>query len=433
MKRRQIRSFCRPFAAVALLLLALVLTVACGGSEDSGETSELTTTGTVGTTTVATTYKTTVTTAATTTASTVVTMTTASTRVTAKVTTETTAATTAAVTTTSRRPDGVAPIIIVPGILGSELVDSSGKQVWPIELSMSGMQKISKLKLDGSSGVLTPISLTPVTDAIENSENIGSENTYMALALALSEEFGSDNVYFFGYDWRQDLRVCAADLASYIETVKAEDGDGEVRVVAHSMGGLVLGAYLTDCHAKSIPSSVGCAVTVGSPFGGSEMATTLVGGYGNMFIRDYVGDSGVAGAGLSDMMLTTISNTLTAVAKTFPSIYTLLPEASYDKLGDTMTTQTAILGRETAEWLRASVTTAFADIEHYNVIGEGLDTLESADPSGAKVKVGGDGTVTCESATASFSAKTRAFDGIDHNELVTDGAATAYIVECIGK
>lgn len=439
-----------------LLLIALVaiFVISCGEDEDTYSTeatmvstTEATTTATTAEVTTVTTHQTTkepypsttrpVTTKATTTVTTTK-IATVTTTVTTKVTTKLT--TTAKVTTvftlptvtpsgTQKPKDDVTPVIIIPGIMGSRLIDANGTLQWPPEFSASSIGSLAKLSLD--SGVaLSAVSHAPVTAALSNtSMHIGSNDTYRELARTLAEEFGADNVYFFGYDWRQDLRLSAIELHKFIEQVKYTSNDDKVNVVAHSMGGLVLSSYLTLCNTEQKAPSIDVAVTAGTPFGGSEKTTAIVGGYGD-FLDDFIDTSAITGP-TAGTLISTLKFTITSVAQSFPSIYTMVPTTSYAKLGAAMNNAAGASGRVTAEWLASNYTAAFASVEHHNVVGNGKNTLSEITPAGVESYVDGDGTVVYSSACGVFASNTVTFDGVDHGGLVTSPDVLARIVEFI--
>lgn len=438
---------------LVLIALAALLVISCGDDEDAYSTeatSVMTTEATTAETTAAettvaqtaTTLKTTVSqTTKATTAVTTAKITTVTTTVTTEFTTKATTklTTTAKVTTvftlptvnptgTQKPKDDVTPVIIIPGIMGSQLIDANGTLQWPPEFSPSAIGNLAKLGLSGGIS-LSAVSHAPVTAALSNSTmHIGSNDTYRELARALAEEFGADNVYFFGYDWRQDLRLSAIELYKFVEQVKYTSNDSKVNVVAHSMGGLVLSSYLTLCNAEQKTPSIEVAITAGTPFGGSEKTTAIIGGYGN-FLEDYVDTDAIAGPA-SGALLSTLKYTLTSIAQSFPSVYTMIPTASYDKLGGAMHTAAGASGRVTAEWLASNYAAAFASIEHHNVVGNGKSTLSDITPAGVESYIDGDGTVVYGSACGVFS-NTVTFDGASHGELVSAPNLLDHIVNCL--
>ena len=416
------------YALVLLvILLASTLVISCGGEAD-------TTTTLVDTTTEATMSTADTTTAIASTTTTAVKVTTAS-KMTTKLTTVADATTvftfpTVTPSGTQRPKDEVTPIIIIPGIMGSQLSDSVGNILWPADISSAGMQKLSQLHLENGASNITSVSLAPVAQALVNPAiHIGSNDTYRELASALAAEFGANNVYFFGYDWRQDLPLSAIELYKFIEQVKYTSNDDKVNIVAHSMGGLVLTSYLSLCNDQGRATSIDTAVTAGTPFYGAEKATAVVGGYGD-FLKDYVNVDQIISSPAGSVMLDTISDLIIGLAKSYPSIYTMIPSASYEKLDTEMRTAAGVKGRVTADWLTSKYTSAFASVEHYNLVGTRKNTLSVITPAGSESYVDGDGTVSYASAVGAFEGATKSFNGIDHGKLVESPDALNYIVGC---
>lgn len=126
-------------------------------------------------------------------------------------------------------------------------------------------------------------------------------------------------VFPFGYDWRQDCGRSAVELAQFIGEVLArtallphyrKDKPTKVDLVGHSMGGLVVAKYLRDQQDAGTPTDavpVRRVVTIGTPFRGSIEAvrklTTGLGSIGGESPRSREREA----------------------ARTFPSIYQLLP------------------------------------------------------------------------------------------------------------
>ena len=89
-------------------------------------------------------------------------------------------------------------------------------------------------------------------------------------------------VYAFAYDWRQDNRTTAEGLGAFIDEVIArtnllrhyQRGCDTVDLIGHSMGGLVVAAYLAQRQKAQRASRVRKVVTLGTPFGGAVDALT---------------------------------------------------------------------------------------------------------------------------------------------------------------
>ncbi len=154
-----------------------------------------------------------------------------------------------------RERKGKRPVIVIPGILGSSIVNrKTGEVVWP---------SVFRSDVDGLSLPATP-------DLVNNRDGLVAERIVEAAKLAkiapevyvyhhllrALEDYGGyregdwanppeggdqDTFYVFAYDWRRDNVESARLLVERIEALKLKLGRPDLRfnVVAHSMGGLV--------------------------------------------------------------------------------------------------------------------------------------------------------------------------------------------------
>lgn len=155
----------------------------------------------------------------------------------------------------ARERRGKRPLIVIPGILGSQIINRrTGEVVWP---------SVFRSDVDGLSLPATP-DLQANSDALEASKIVDVAKlaklapevyVYHYLLRALTD-FGGyregdwenppeggdrDTFYVFAYDWRRDNVESARLLARRVESLKQKLGRPDLRfnVVAHSMGGLV--------------------------------------------------------------------------------------------------------------------------------------------------------------------------------------------------
>lgn len=124
-------------------------------------------------------------------------------------------------------------------------------------------------------------------------------------------------VFPFSYDWRQPLEIAAAELGQFIDEViertkllrhydKADYGaNPKVDLVGHSMGGLVILAYLSKALGNA---KVGKVVTLATPFRGSFESVIKI-------------TTGTANLGVSAP-----SSREREAARITPSLYCLLPD-----------------------------------------------------------------------------------------------------------
>lgn len=94
------------------------------------------------------------------------------------------------------------------------------------------------------------------------------------------ERFGSENTYFFNYDWRLDPLKHADSLNKFIKNVKEETKCNRVAIAAFSMGGTVTCAYLYKYGSTDIDSVSLCSTAfqgtscMGSMFSGDMTIDT---------------------------------------------------------------------------------------------------------------------------------------------------------------
>lgn len=208
----------------------------------------------------------------------------------------------------ARNRTGKRPLIVIPGVLGSQLVNyETGEVVWPSAFRSSD---------DGLSLPVSP-------DLASNKDNLVARKivdtarlaklapevyVYHELLVALTKYGGykegdwnnpgadgdHDTFYVFPYDWRRDNVETARDLVERVETLKRKLNRPDLRfnILAHSMGGLIAryaamygDADLPNEGVQPKPSWAGAAhiskiVMFGTPNEGSADAfATLLDGY----------------------------------------------------------------------------------------------------------------------------------------------------------
>lgn len=143
------------------------------------------------------------------------------------------------------------PTVLVPGILGSELVRPDGTQVWLNLRTTVGAYDLNlppTLPLCESRDELVPAGLLGVDAALPRL--FGFTEYADFLELLTDAGFGTNGAaprkHVFTYDWRRDLVESARRLGNSLDALAEAIGDPDARfnVVGHSMGGLVARYYL---------------------------------------------------------------------------------------------------------------------------------------------------------------------------------------------
>lgn len=146
----------------------------------------------------------------------------------------------------------VPPVVVVPGILGSQLHHPDGTQAWLNVGNALGHHALSlpfRLPLSASRDDLLPGGLLGADTVLPR---VFGFTEYADLVDLLEEAgFRPSNhrglaFHIFSYDWRRDLVESARALHETLETLAEGRGEDEARfnVIGHSMGGLVARYYL---------------------------------------------------------------------------------------------------------------------------------------------------------------------------------------------
>jgi pimeloyl-ACP methyl ester carboxylesterase len=209
-------------------------------------------------------------------------------------------------TTRIHQPGRFLPIILVPGISGSRLVNDKGKLVWnplgkplgdspgTFTVKLKDLESDAPLYPDESHGYEEQEKREEV-EHIKHFNNLVSD-FYKDLALSLSRMEGEfvdyrvkPRVYCCGYDWRQDCAKSALRLAEVVEEALRDTRERRVVIVAHSMGGLVARYY---CRILGGEAKVHQLFLLGSPTMGAPTAfVQLKQGISGFYAKDLVEDA----------------------------------------------------------------------------------------------------------------------------------------------
>lgn len=152
-------------------------------------------------------------------------------------------------------PTGKTPIIIIPGLTGSDLVNSkTGEVVWftnhrsrddDLRLPMSPNIAANRDNLVAKDIIRSVkfLKFLPETEVYERLINaLETRGGYReAKWTTATRKDATDTFFVFPYDWRRDNVESARLLIRRIETLKRRIGkpDMKFNVIAHSMGGLI--------------------------------------------------------------------------------------------------------------------------------------------------------------------------------------------------
>lgn len=192
---------------------------------------------------------------------------------------------------TSNLPEGkLGDVVIAPGILGSNLSDEGGVQVWP-----SPDITLNRLRFP--------------SDQDDHLLPSGLHSVYRPLRETLEQHW---RVHEFPYDWRDNIARSADALRSFIHD---RVGTGKVHIVAHSMGGLVARIAL---HNEPTLLGGGHLVMLGTPNHGSIIALLAL--------------TSQLGASAFFKLLASLTPKVNAmaIADTWPGFYELMPCPFHD-------------------------------------------------------------------------------------------------------
>jgi hypothetical protein len=181
--------------------------------------------------------------------------------------------------------------------MGSELWLGS-ERVWPnvnLLFKQPEILRYSENTQLKPKGILNEMIIVP---------NLISFDQYNLLGDYLVEELGyerGNNFIEFAYDWRQDVRQSARDLARFIDGWKV---NSPITIIAHSLGTLVSRYYVEHLGGKK---KVGRLMLIGGPHQGvPKIAANLL-------------------TGVDLLPFGLMGKKLTEVIETFPTCYQILP------------------------------------------------------------------------------------------------------------
>ena len=206
----------------------------------------------------------------------------------------------------ARTRSGKRPVIVIPGILGTELINpKTGTTVWPSAFRTDDDALPINPNLEANRDDLVP---GKILETVRLARLLPEVYMYRDLLEALQrfagyrqaswDDPGSDGdrdaFYVFAYDWRRDNVANARDLVQRMQRLKdrLQRPDLKFNIVAHSMGGLIARYAAMYGDADLPPDGVtiqpewpGAAhiskiVMIGTPNEGSSDAfATLLEGY----------------------------------------------------------------------------------------------------------------------------------------------------------
>lgn len=227
----------------------------------------------------------------------------------------------------------VEPIVIIPGIMGSILNQSSDStEIWPdaqqmLDESISSSPpddsylNILGLDSDGeqSSAELYPSDIIRVATATFPIVGLQELPVYQPLIQQLTNDnyVEGTNLFVAPYDWRFSEASSASAIASVIQDAIEASPDGKIDIIAHSMGGMVIKAYLQNATDTSFIDKL---ILAGVPQLGAPQAFQVL-NYGDDGV-----DLPLFGTDVWELLNPA---EIQSISQNMPSVYDLLPSRRY--------------------------------------------------------------------------------------------------------
>ncbi len=144
-----------------------------------------------------------------------------------------------------------APIILIPGLMGTTLENDKGEEVWPKSVSNLAFSRFDNLAAGSEDDGIRPAKLFDAIagvdfygELINTLEKIGR---YEKATLGIPVQNRSKRRYYvFLYDWRKSNFEAVVQLHELMEQIRKDYRDPSLKVdiIAHSNGGLITRYYL---------------------------------------------------------------------------------------------------------------------------------------------------------------------------------------------
>ncbi len=192
------------------------------------------------------------------------------------------------------------PVVIIPGFMGTEMMDESGRLIWPNmhrALANPEIYRWPDKKLTIGS-ILRDHVIIP---------NFITLARYSRLVDYLEEELGylrEEDLLEFPYDWRQDYRISANQLADAVLAWREAKGHDEIALIGHSQGCLIIRYYVERLGGKEHVARI---ALMGAPHAGSPRT-----------FQAFLAARGI-------LAFNSIRSRFQRVVTSFPSVYQTLP------------------------------------------------------------------------------------------------------------
>ena len=172
-------------------------------------------------------------------------------------------------------PSGKRPVIIIPGILGSNLIEQ-GDILWLNLNRLIGSDELDDLYLDSSGNSLHTVQIGSLIAGMNFPSPFQSQNidVFESLfnELEASGYVNGQTYFLFPYDWRLDLENSAQKLKSEIDSIESQTGFHKIDIIGHSMGGVLAESYISEFGSQDIDK----LIFIGTPHLGAPKAAKVL-------------------------------------------------------------------------------------------------------------------------------------------------------------
>lgn len=239
----------------------------------------------------------------------------------------------------SATPAQVMPVVLIPGVFGSRLLDpDSGEELWPGNVWRVAFSDYADLALQANAAgdQALPSRLVPSGIA----EQTLQQDYYRPILQTLTQYGGYQRMtpgtpvqdrqerrlYVFAYDWRLDIVDNVRALHALVQAIQTDYGNPQqqVDIVAHSMGGLIARYYLRH-GSEDVLNGQAMHVTMAGADTVNKLILLGTPNFGSVgSLHAFISGQRVGGRSLSPLTLAT-----------FPSGYQLFPHPLNTWLLDT--------------------------------------------------------------------------------------------------
>ncbi|MGH9949175.1 MAG: esterase/lipase family protein, partial [Pyrinomonadaceae bacterium] len=234
------------------------------------------------------------------------------------------------------------PVILIPGIMGSRLVEVSGStqtERWPgLNAGILTGANLERLRPSQNANIIAtdvirfflPGELKPIYGPMLSNLSIsgglreyqveGNPDRRTAAGCDMNQRFNDPRLFVFAYDWRKSNIENANTLKDYVNCIRRFHPGTKVDIVAHSMGGLLGRRYII---ANPGSHDVRKMITIGSPFLGAPEALQVTETGKPRFLDGIVGK----------VVPRFVTNKIKNLAIESPAVHELFPSEGFFTLG----------------------------------------------------------------------------------------------------